>query len=203
MRVSDSARHQCVSIWKAKNQSAGIAVYSPEVHGTIRRSDISNETEEGGLQVIIFIDGSVTGNPGGLVGFGWYCPDTEEEGNGVAYQGGSSATNNASEWMAAAAALIYVLGQYYDIVDTVTIRSDSELLVNQLNGKWRVRHSNLKPMAAIVNLLIEELESRNMKVVAEWIPREENKVADVLSRKTVKSLLKERRAMTMRETNDE
>lgn len=153
-------------------------------------------------QVIIFVDGSVTGNPGGVVGYGWHCVETGDENCGVAYQGGDSATNNAAEWMAAAAALIYVLGQYYDITDTVTIRSDSELLVNQLNGVWRVKHANLKPIAAIVNLLIEELESRNMTVVAEWVPRDENRVADALSRKTVKSLLKERRQMTQRETTD-
>ena len=153
--------------------------------------------------MVIFVDGSVTGNPGGLVGFGWHCVETGDESCGVAYQGGDSATNNASEWMAAAAALIYVLGQYYDITDTVTIRSDSELLVNQLNGVWRVKHANLKPIAAIVNLLIEELESRNMTVVAEWVPRDQNRIADALSRQTVKSLLKERRAMTLREQADE
>ena len=152
--------------------------------------------------MVIFVDGSVTGNPGGVVGYGWHCVETGESGQGVAYQGGSSATNNSAEWMAAAAALIYVLGQYYDVVDTVTIRSDSELLVNQLNGEWRVKHANLKPIAAIVNLLIEELESRNMTTVAEWIPREENKVADALSRQTVKALLKERRQMTLREAGN-
>ena len=137
------------------------------------------------------------------MGYGWHCVETGDEGMGVAYQGGESATNNASEWMSAAAALIYVLGQYYDVKDEVTIRSDSELLVNQLNGLWRVKHSNLKPIAAIVNLLVEELESRNMTVVAEWVPRDQNRIADALSRQTVKSLLKERRAMTLREQADE
>ena len=155
-----------------------------------------------GLRVIIFVDGSVTGNPGGVVGYGWHCVETGDEGHGIAYQGGDAATNNAAEWMAAAAALIYVLGQYYDMTDTVTIRSDSQLLVNQLNGEWRVKHANLKPLAAIVNLLIEELESRNMITVAEWVPRDENKIADALSRKIVKSLLKERRQMTQREAAD-
>ena len=140
--------------------------------------------------MVIFVDGSVSSNPGGIVGYGWHCVETGDEGMGVAYQGGESATNNASEWMSAAAALIYVLGQYYDVKDEVTIRSDSELLVNQLNGLWRVKHSNLKPIAAIVNLLIEELESRNMTVVAEWVPRDQNRIADALSRQTVKSLLK-------------
>ena len=149
--------------------------------------------------MIIFVDGSVTKNPGGLVGYGWYCPDTKEEGHGVAFQGGDASTNSVSEYTAVAAALIHVLGWNLQRPKNILLRSDSELTVNQLNGIWRVKHSNLKPIAALVHMMIEELEKYGVKVSAEWIPREQNKIADSLSHKTVKEALKERRQMTKRE----
>ena len=150
---------------------------------------------------VYYVDGSVVPSPGGIVGYGWTCPKTNESGNGIAYQGGESATNNASEWLAAAAALAHVLC-VHKTTGTVTIRSDSELLVNQLNGEWRVKHGNLKPLAAVVNIMIEELQGIGIDVIAEWVPREQNKVADELSHRTIKQQLKERRQMTQRETTD-
>jgi ribonuclease HI len=148
--------------------------------------------------VIIFVDGSVSRNPGGIVGYGWYCPETDENGFGAAFQGGDAATNNMSEWLGVVAALIHLLGAN-NLIGTVTIKSDSELLVHQLNGEWRVKHSNLKPIAAIANMMIEELQNSGVQVVAEWIPREQNRVADELSRRTIKTQLKERRQMTLKE----
>src|SRR3990167_8815311 len=91
--------------------------------------------------VVIYIDGSVTGNPGGVVGYGWICPDLNENGFGAAFQGGESSTNNVAEWMGVIAALIFVLGNE-DWSEPLLIKSDSELLVHQMNGEWRVKHSN-------------------------------------------------------------
>ena len=154
--------------------------------------------------MIIFVDGSVTGNPGGVVGYGWHCPETGESSFGAAFQGGESSTNNVAEWMGIVAALIFVLVKKpIAPIGTVTIKSDSELLVHQFNGEWRVKHSNLKPIAAIVNMMREELERVGVDVVAEWIPREQNKVADDLSRRAIKHQLKERRAMTLREAGND
>ena len=151
--------------------------------------------------MIIYVDGSVTGNPGGVVGYGWICPERKESGFGAAFQGGDSATNNVAEWMAVVAALIFILGKS-DWDNPVEFRSDSELLVHQINGEWRVKHANLKPIAAIANMMIEQLEYRGVTVTAVWIPREENRLADDLSRRAIKHQLKERRQMTQRETTD-
>ena len=149
--------------------------------------------------MLIHVDGSVLPqNPGGVVGYGWHA-DTGDSGFGIAFEGGDSATNNIGEYTSVAAALIWVLSQRISSI-TVTIKSDSELLVNQLNGLWRVKHANLKPIAAIVHMMIETLNGREIEVVAEWIPREENKVADDLSRRALKQQLKERYPMTRRES---
>ena len=151
--------------------------------------------------MLIHVDGSVLPqNPGGVVGYGWHA-DTGDSGFGIAFEGGDSATNNIGEYTSVAAALIWVLSQRISSI-TVTIKSDSELLVNQLNGLWRVKHANLKPIAAIVHMMIETLNGREIEVVAEWIPREENKVADDLSRRALKQQLKERYPMTKREKRE-
>lgn len=151
--------------------------------------------------MVIYVDGSVLPqNPGGVVGYGWHA-DTGDSGFGIAFEGGDSATNNIGEYTSVAAALIWVLSGKTNSV-TVTIKSDSELLVHQLNGEWRVKHSNLKPIAAVVHMMIEALNGRGVEVVAEWIPREENKVADDLSRRALKNQMKERYPMTQREKRE-
>ena len=151
--------------------------------------------------MIVYVDGSVTGNPGGIVGYGWSIEDGEQ-GFGAAFQGGDSSTNNVAEYLAVAAALSHFLCECYrETEDTVIIRSDSELVVHQLNGEWRVKHANLKPVAAIVHMMMAELWEKGVKVTAEWIPREKNKVADDLSRRAIKHQLKERWPMSHREGN--
>ena len=121
---------------------------------------------------------------------------------GAAFSGGESATNNVAEYTAIAAALIWLLSSRMFLKQDkvkVVVRCDSELAVNQLNGLWRVKHANLKPVAAIVHMMVEALSERGVTVVAEWIPRENNRVADDLSRRAVKNQLKERWPMTRRE----
>ena len=152
--------------------------------------------------MIVYVDGSVTGNAGGIVGYGWAIEGTEEQGFGAAFQGGDSSTNNVAEYIAVAAALIHLLPSMdYKNVGSIIIRSDSELVVHQINGEWRVKHANLKPVAAVVHMMIEELWNRGVTVTAEWIPREKNKVADDLSRRAIKHQLKERWPMSHREGN--
>lgn len=148
--------------------------------------------------MIIYVDGSVTGNPGGVVGYGWICEEPPANRFGVAFSGGDSATNNIAEYISVASALMYLL-QIKERPITVTIRCDSELVVNQLNGLWRVKHANLKPVAAITHMMLEELANDGCQVTAEWIPREQNRVADDLSRRALKQQLKERWPMSRRE----
>ena len=151
--------------------------------------------------MVIYVDGSVTGNPGGVVGYGWSCPEEKQSGFGAAFSGGGSATNNVSEYIGVAAAMIWAL-DYVPKGKKILVRCDSELTVNQLNGLWRVKHANLKPIAAIVHMMIETLSERGVTVAAEWIPRENNRVADDLSRRAVKNQLKERYMMNQREKRE-
>ena len=145
------------------------------------------------------MDGSVEpGNPGGIVGYGFHTET--EEGYGSAFRGGESATNNVAEYFAVLAALAWLLPQAKGLGETeIVFVSDSQLVVNQLNGEWRVRHSNVKPVAAAAHIMIEQLNQLGIEVRAEWIPREENRRADKLSRRAVNEGLKDRLPLTRRE----
>jgi probable phosphoglycerate mutase len=59
----------------------------------------------------------------------------------------------------------------------VKIRADSELLVKQMRGEYKVRHPGLQPLAARARLLAMELDD----VTFEHVRREENTEADRLS----------------------
>ena len=150
----------------------------------------------------MWVDGSVgSGDPGGVIGYGWHT-DTEE-GHGILFQGGTAATNNISEYGAVAAGLIWLLPRVSQFGDkTLEILSDSQLTVNQLSGEWRVRHSNLKPIAALTHLILDQFTQLGWDVTIRWIPREENKRADKLSRKTLNTQLMDRLPLTRREESE-
>lgn len=154
--------------------------------------------------IIVHFDGSCSPvNPGGTVQYGWHGtgPHKAEEGYGVAFSGGESATNNVAEYTALAAALCHLLGSNSSNVDpenpkTIILRGDSEIAVRQFNGDWRVNHSNLKPIAAIVHLMKDQLTQLGYDVRAEWIHGDKNVRADKLSRRALNELMLDRQPLT-------
>lgn len=87
-------------------------------------------------------------------------------------------TSNIAEWRAAIAALTYALSQS----DTdVELRMDSQLVVEQFNGRWRVKNATLKPLADIARHLGRSIEARGARLKVRWVPREQNALADALT----------------------
>ena len=84
------------------------------------------------------------------------------------------ATNNVAEYNGLLAALKWAVD--HDERD-VHIRADSELLVKQMRGEYKVKHPGLQPLAARARLLVMELDT----VAFEHVRRELNKEADRLS----------------------
>ena len=84
------------------------------------------------------------------------------------------ATNNVAEYNGLLAALQWAVD--HDHRD-VRIRADSELLVKQMRGEYKVKHPGLQPLAARARLLVMQLG----RVVFEHVPREQNTDADRLS----------------------
>jgi ribonuclease HI len=123
--------------------------------------------------IVAYIDGGARGNPG-PAGYGVQIqsPDSTvlDELSGAL----GTATNNVAEYNGLLAALRWAIA--HDERD-VHIRSDSELLVKQMRGEYKVKHPGLQPLVAQARLLIMELGD----VRFEHIRRELNKEADRLS----------------------
>jgi probable phosphoglycerate mutase len=123
--------------------------------------------------ITAYIDGGARGNPG-PAGYGVHIVD--ESGALVAelYQGIGHATNNVAEYRGLLAALEWALAHGYT---RVHIKSDSLLLVQQINGHFRIKHEGLIPLYRQARHLM----ARVGKVTVEHVRREQNKEADRLS----------------------
>jgi ribonuclease H / adenosylcobalamin/alpha-ribazole phosphatase len=123
--------------------------------------------------VVINADGGSRGNPG-PAGYGAvvYAPDGTVLAERAASLG--VATNNVAEY----SGLIAGLETARDLgASRVTARMDSRLVVEQMSGRWKVKHPDMKPLAQRAAALVGEFD----RVDFEWVPRAENSHADRLA----------------------
>jgi len=129
-------------------------------------------------RVTIYTDGGAQPNPG-PAGTGIVILD---ESGAVIFEASHSighATNNQAEYKAVITGLQEAARLQ---AEHVQLRSDSELLVRQLNGEYRVRNPGLKPLFEQTQHLMRAFRSCRV----DHIPREQNKAADALSRKALR-----------------
>lgn len=136
-------------------------------------------------KIIIYTDGGSRGNPGPAAIGVIFC---NEKGQIIKkysqYLG--EATNNEAEYQAVIFALTKfkaLFGKKLAQDSELGIRSDSELLINQLNGKYKI----LEPRIADLFLKIWNLKIDFRKVIFKFISREKNKEADRLVNETLNS----------------
>jgi len=128
--------------------------------------------------LLLNFDGSCNPNPGGVCSYGfvvWRDHVKIQEGHGNAAPRGSGATNNVAEYTGCIRALEWVLGQ--GIEEPVVVRGDSELVLKQLKGEYKVRSPLLAPLYWRARELVQECRSLRF----EWVPREQNADADRLA----------------------
>ncbi len=128
------------------------------------------------MELTIYTDGASRNNPG-EAGAGVVVKKTGEQIEGIARYLGTT-TNNIAEYSAAIIGLEYAVGTG---ASSVKLFADSELLVKQINGQYRVKNEGLKPLHAKV----KELIARIGRVEVQYIPRERNKEADALANKAI------------------
>lgn len=125
-------------------------------------------------RIEIYCDGGARGNPGpagiGFVAFENGKETTREK----KYIG--KATNNVAEYSAVLAALGWLSGRPTTFSSEAVIHLDSELVVKQLSGIYRIKDEKLKKLAREV----KKIESRGGEVSYVHIPRAKNKIADSL-----------------------
>jgi len=124
------------------------------------------------MAIEVYIDGAARGNPG-PAGIGVVIKDgpklIEEIG---AYIG--KTTNNMAEYMALVRGLEEVIIRGFK---SASFYSDSELLVKQLNGEYKVKHENLVPLHYHVLTLVDRMKDFSIKHVT----REKNEHADKMA----------------------
>ncbi|MEV4414140.1 bifunctional RNase H/acid phosphatase [Catellatospora sp. NPDC049609] len=126
------------------------------------------------VRVIVEADGGARGNPG-PAGYGAVVRDPET-GDVLAERNGALGvtTNNVAEYRGLIAGLEAAaeLG-----AAQVEARMDSKLVVEQMSGRWQIKHPGLRPLAAEVAALVRRFD----RVTYTWIPRERNRAADALA----------------------
>jgi len=138
---------------------------------TLQEVELSSDDKITMLRsAIIYSDGGSRGNPGpSASGFVIMTDDNEVVSEGGAYLG--ITTNNVAEYQA-----VYLgLERAQELgVRVIDFRMDSLLVVNQMNGLWKIKHPDL----AVIHHRIHELAAKFEKVSFSHVRREYNKLAD-------------------------
>ena len=123
-------------------------------------------------------------NPGGTASFGVVITDNAGtvlvKEHGIAGKG-SAMSNNVAEYAGVLHVLKYLSSRP---PGRVTIHGDSNLVINQLNGKWRIKKGLYLSIALETKELLAYLRGLGWQINFCWIPREQNEECDALSKKT-------------------
>jgi ribonuclease HI len=123
--------------------------------------------------ITAYIDGGARGNPG-PAGYGVRVETDDGSLIEELHGGLGIATNNVAEYNGLLAALRYAVAHGHR---DVRIKADSELLVKQMRGEYKVKHPGLQPLYQEARQLALRLD----RVTFEHVRREFNKEADRLS----------------------
>ncbi len=132
----------------------------------------------GVANVVVEADGGARGNPG-PAGYGAVVRDAGS-GEVLAERSESLgiATNNVAEYSGLIAGLRAAESLGARDVD---VRMDSKLVIEQMSGRWQIKHPGLRPLAAEAAALVRRFDT----VRFTWIPRERNRHADALANRAM------------------
>jgi ribonuclease HI len=128
--------------------------------------------------ITIYFDGlCYPKNPGGVAAYGYLVYRNRElihKGFGAVGEG-KGMTNNVAEYEGLLAAVQWIVDEGID--EDIVIKGDSQLVIKQMKGEYRVNSATSKKYVPEIKKLL------HMKMPSfVWIPREENEEADKLSR---------------------
>jgi len=129
---------------------------------------------------VVQADGGSRGNPG-PAGYGAVVSDAAS-GEVLAERAGflGIATNNVAEYHGLVEGLR--AAREIDAQARVDVRLDSNLIVQQMSGAWKIKHPDMKALAAQAHEV-----ARGLTVTYVWQPREENTAADALANEAMDS----------------
>jgi ribonuclease H / adenosylcobalamin/alpha-ribazole phosphatase len=130
-------------------------------------------------RLIIQADGGSRGNPG-IAGYGAVVLDAVTgEVLAEVSEAIGHATNNVAEYSGLVAGL-RAAGKLAPGAPA-EVRMDSKLVVEQMSGRWKIKHPDLRPLAAEASRMARALG----RVTYTWVPRERNTHADRLANKAM------------------
>ena len=132
-----------------------------------------------GRALVVEADGGSRGNPG-VAGYGALVRDAAS--GRVLWEGAAplgKESNNVAEYSGLIAGLGAVLR--LDAGADVEVRMDSKLVVEQMAGRWKIKHPDMRQLALEARDLAAQISAAGGSVSFTWIPRERNKDADALS----------------------
>jgi ribonuclease H / adenosylcobalamin/alpha-ribazole phosphatase len=137
-------------------------------------------------RLLVEADGGSRGNPG-LAGYGAVVRDASTgEVLAEVSEAIGRATNNVAEYSGLLAGL-RAAAELAPGADA-EVRMDSKLVVEQMSGRWKIKHPDLRLLAAQVSEAARALG----RVTYTWVPRERNTHADRLANEAMNALARRR-----------
>ena len=141
------------------------------------------------MSIIIYFDGLCEPkNPGGIATYGIVMYDDSKkfyENYGISCKPWTEeATNNVAEYSGLVKGLQVLIKK--GLTQNIEIRGDSQLVIKQMKGEFKVKAARIKPLYDLAKKL--SLNFREIKYTL--IPREMNKEADLLSRRAYREYIK-------------
>lgn len=138
-------------------------------------------------KLIVYTDGGALGNPGPAAAGVVICNEKDEVLKKYSEFLGENFTNNEAEYLAiifALKKLKQILGKKLAKHTQIELRTDSELIVNHLQGKYKILEERLKPLFIDVWNLKQDFKDFKIKL----IKRERNFEADQLVKKELQKI---------------
>ena len=132
-----------------------------------------------GRRLVVEADGGSRGNPG-VAGYGALVRDPV---SGAVLVERAAPLGKESNNVAEYSGLIAGLEAAYAVAPgaDVEVRMDSKLVVEQMSGRWKIKHEDMRRLALVARDLAADISAAGGSVTYSWIPREKNKDADALS----------------------
>ena len=141
-------------------------------------------------RVILKFDGASRHNPHGPAGCGWVLIEMDEFGaeeycniaTGNEYLG-YNVSNNQAEYQGLINGLQYI--QDYISCNKVYVRGDSEIIINQMLGDYKVNSRNIRPYFNEAKEIESQLQYEGMEIYYRHISRAKNWEADELANRAI------------------
>jgi ribonuclease HI len=149
-----------------------------------RRENVADALVQAKESYLAWFDGACEPfNPGGTATFGAVIKDQDgtvlSKEHGVVGKG-DAMSNNVAEYAGVLHVLKYLSSRP---PGRATIHGDSNLVINQLNGNWRIKKGLYLAIAIETKELLAHLCGLGWQINFRWIPREQNEECDSLSKK--------------------